>query len=114
MVKMKDEGTYLKGSETKDHNRFPRTEASCHPEWTAQLMVGYGRHEVTAENDSMNPGMEQGQRQGLGVILELVCLLIFVCWLVRVIMLWRPGIIKGIQIDFLLLRKLRRKKQWKS
>ena len=42
---MKDGGTYLKGSETKDQNRFPWTEASCRPERTAQLMVGYHKAE---------------------------------------------------------------------
>ena len=69
---------------------------------------------MTAEGDSMKTGVEQGQRQGLGAILELVCLPIFVCWLVRVITLRRLGIVKGIQMDFLLLRKLRRKKRWTS
>ena len=65
---------------------------------------------MTAEGDSLKTGVEQGQQQGPGVILELVCLPIFVCWLVRVIMLRRLGIVKGIQMDFLLLRKLRQKK----
>ena len=30
--------------------------------------------------------------------MELVCLPIFVCWLVRVILLRRPGIVKGIEV----------------
>jgi len=102
VAKMKDGGTYLKGSETKDQNRFPWTEASCRPERTAQLMVGYHR---AARGDSGRRFHEDWRgtgsaARGPGAILELVRLLIFVCWLVRVILLRRPGIVKGIQWTF--------------